>query len=82
MNIRDFRNGTAENRTSGDSAVSEWQRECAAKNFGDCRRQSVLGYEVDKFSVESQYPAVRGFEQEGHVLGDGVEYRLGIAGRA
>jgi hypothetical protein len=46
-----------------------------------CRRQSVLGCEVDKLSVESEYPAVRGFAQAGHVLGDGIEYRLGIAGR-
>ena len=41
----------------------------------------MLGCEMDKLSVESEYPAVRGFAQAGHVLGDGIEYRLGIAGR-
>jgi hypothetical protein len=81
MNIRDFRNGTVEDRATGGSAVSGRQRVRAAKNLGDCRRQSVLGCEMDKLSVESEYPAVRGFAQAGHVLGDGIEYRLGIAGR-
>src|SRR5215831_6074657 len=81
MNIRDFRNGTVENRASGGSAVSERQWVCAAKNLGDCRRQSVLGCEVDKLSVETGYPAVRGFAQAGHMLGDGIEYRLCITGR-
>src|SRR5215831_20279670 len=81
MNIRDFRNGTVENRASGGSAVSGRQWVCAAKDLGDCRRQTVLGCEVDKLSVESDYPAVRGFAQAGHVLGDGIEYRLCIAGR-
>src|SRR5262249_61877260 len=81
MNIRDFRNGTVENRASGGSAVSERQWVCAAKNLGDCRRQSVLGCEVDKLSVETGYPAVRGFAQAGHMFGDGIEYRLCLTGR-
>ena len=80
--IRDVTDDAAQDRATDGVIVTCRARICAGPYLQCVRRQSVVGDQVEKFSVESKYDTELSVAQALRAVGDHLENRLYVCRRA